>query len=241
MVRPLKVLTYNVHGCVGSDLKLDPGRIAEVIKSCGADVVSLQEVDVGRARSGGVDQAAFIASHLRMNARFHPAVHHAEEKYGDAILTALPMRTVKVGRLPGAGEPRGAIWTEIEFEGRPIFVFNTHLGVWRRERGQQVKALLGESWLGNAACKGRDCILTGDFNAIPSSAVYRRITAQLNPALPGSRRIGKPTFPSRYPLLRLDHVFYKGGFECVESDVMTTQVSRIASDHRPLVATLALE
>ena len=30
MVRPLKVLTYNVHGCVGSDLKLDPGRIAEV-------------------------------------------------------------------------------------------------------------------------------------------------------------------------------------------------------------------
>lgn len=240
--RHLRVLTYNVHGCVGGDRKHDPARIAEVIEACEADIVGLQELDVGRERSGGIDQAQFIASHLRMNAMFHPAVHRAEEKYGDAILTALPMKTIKAGELPGSGEPRGAIWTEIEYEGRTINVFNTHLGVRRRERMSQVDSLLGEGWLGNPACRGRDCILIGDFNSIPSSMVYRKIAKRMRLAVPGAGGsiIGRPTFPARYPFLRLDHVFISGDLASVSSEVVVSRPSRVASDHLPLVATIAL-
>ena len=56
-----RILTYNVHRCVGTDRRLDVGRVAEVIAAQAPDIVALQELDVGRARTGGVDQAHEIA------------------------------------------------------------------------------------------------------------------------------------------------------------------------------------
>ena len=57
----LRILSYNVHRCLGIDGQLSPARIAEVIASCEADIVALQEIDVKRARTRGVDQAQAIA------------------------------------------------------------------------------------------------------------------------------------------------------------------------------------
>src|SRR4051812_7214833 len=54
-VRPrgrLRIMTYNVHSCRGTDSKLSVERIAAVISDCSADLVCLQELDVGRIRSG---------------------------------------------------------------------------------------------------------------------------------------------------------------------------------------------
>ena len=50
-------MTYNTHGCVGTDGSCQPERIAEVIRRFSPDVVALQEVDVGQPRSGSLDQA----------------------------------------------------------------------------------------------------------------------------------------------------------------------------------------
>ena len=36
MGRRLRVATYNVHSCFGTDRRLDPGRIAAVIAECEA-------------------------------------------------------------------------------------------------------------------------------------------------------------------------------------------------------------
>ena len=107
---PLRIMTYNVHRCVGADGRADPRRIAEVIAACGPDMVALQELDVGRLRTGGIDQAHAIAHLLGMSVHFNPALQVEEELYGDAILTALPMRLVKAGPLPGSVgfEARGA-------------------------------------------------------------------------------------------------------------------------------------
>jgi endonuclease/exonuclease/phosphatase family metal-dependent hydrolase len=104
-------MTYNVHRCVGADGRADPRRIAEVIAACQPDMVALQELDVGRLRTGGIDQAHVIAHLLGMSFHFHPALQVEDELYGDAILTALPMRLVKAGPLPGSVgfEPRGAL------------------------------------------------------------------------------------------------------------------------------------
>src|SRR6478672_11059906 len=96
-----RILTYNVHRCLGVDGVLDPGRIAAVIAACQPDIVALQELDVRRARSGGVDQAKAIADRLGMQMHFHAALRVLEEEYGDAILTARPSRMVKAGALPG--------------------------------------------------------------------------------------------------------------------------------------------
>ncbi|MGZ2487644.1 hypothetical protein ACVITL_006229 [Rhizobium pisi] len=145
--RPIKLLTYNVHSCIGSDRKLDPGRIAAVIAETEADIIALQEVDVGRRRTDGIDQAHVIASLLKMQAHFHPALSVAEEKYGDAIITALPTGAVKSGPLPSIGETRGALSVEITVGDRKLLVVNTHLGLRGRERIRQMTTLLNSGWL----------------------------------------------------------------------------------------------
>ena len=39
----LRVATYNVHACVGTDRRHDPERVASVVSELDADVVALQE------------------------------------------------------------------------------------------------------------------------------------------------------------------------------------------------------
>jgi len=51
---PLRIMTYNVHRCVGVDGRADPRRIAEVIAAYQPDIVALQELDVGRLRTGAL-------------------------------------------------------------------------------------------------------------------------------------------------------------------------------------------
>lgn len=239
-MREIRVLTYNVHSCRGMDWRIDPGRIAEVIARCGPDIIALQEVDVGRSRSGGVDQAEVVAAHLRMQSNFHPALHLEDERYGDAILTAFPTRVVKAGPLPAPGEPRGALWLSVDIGGATVQVINTHLGLTRRERMPQVAALLGPGWLGSAACRDAPFILMGDFNAVPSSPAYRAIAARATDVQPATTDRPRATFPSLLPMLQLDYIFVGNGVRPVASEVRADRRSRMASDHLPLLATLAV-
>lgn len=232
----LKILTYNVHSCRGREGRADPLRIAEVIASAEPDVVALQELDVGRMRTGGIDQAHAIARHLRVSAHFHPALHVEEEKYGDAILTALPSRLIKAGQLPSLGEPRGAIWVEVTFGSVRLQVVNTHFGLRRRERMIQARTLAGDDWLGSPGCRVHPAILAGDFNAVPRSRAYGILADGL------SRHVlsvpARATFPARFPLLRLDHVFTNPLARIMRYEVIDTPLARAASDHLPLLATV---
>src|SRR5213075_966722 len=82
-----RILTYNFHRCVGTDRKLDVARVA--------DDIALQELDVGRMRTGNVDQAHLIAEQLEMTFHFNAAMKVEEELYGDAILTCYPERLIQ--------------------------------------------------------------------------------------------------------------------------------------------------
>jgi endonuclease/exonuclease/phosphatase family metal-dependent hydrolase len=237
----LRILTYNVHRCLGLDGQLSPARIAEVIASCEADIVALQEIDVRRARTRSVDQAQAIAEELCMHFHFHPAIRVMEELYGEAILTHRPSKLVKAGPLPSWGskkilvEPRGALWASVNLNGTEVQIINTHLGLRGPERLRQVNALLGPEWLGaQAACE--PIIVAGDFNAIPRSLVYRRLTSHLNDAqssLTCPRQ--QPTYPARAPFLRIDHVFVSCKVEVFKAETIKTPLARVASDHLPLV------
>ncbi len=234
-----RLVTWNVHRCVGRDGVCSPKRIARILASLQPDIVALQEVDVRRARTGGADQAEVIARELGMAHHFHPAYRVMEEEYGDAILTARPARFVRGAALPGIGplqrlEPRGALWVCVNIGGVEVQVFNTHLGLRGHERLAQVEALFGREWIGAPNCR-EPIILTGDFNAVPRSRVYGRIAARLRDAQKlGPARKPKATFPSRLPLLRLDHVFLSRSFEVTRAETLRTQEARIASDHLPL-------
>ncbi|MDX1678733.1 endonuclease/exonuclease/phosphatase family protein [Arsukibacterium sp.] len=241
----LRVMTYNVHSCIGLDGKLDVGRIARVIALANPDVVVLQELDVGRGRTEGLDQAQLIAKQLEMEFHFHPAMHLEEEKYGDAILTHLPLTLVKAGALPGLAdkpklEPRGAIWATVELHGQQINIINTHLGLQPRERLAQIDALLSEQWLGHPDCKG-PVIFCGDLNAQPGSEVCRRLGLNLTDAqtlLEGHRPRG--TFPSRFAAIRIDHIYVSEAVEVTAVEIPGSLQAKMASDHLPLLVELAI-
>ena len=96
----IKIMTYNIHSCFGADGTVTAERIAEVIAAAGADIIALQEVDSGLARSGGIDQALEIADLLRMNFHFHPSLQRKDGEYGNAVLSRLSSRLIKAGTLP---------------------------------------------------------------------------------------------------------------------------------------------
>ena len=219
-----RLLTYNVHRCVGTDKRLDVGRIVAVIGEHEPDIVCLQELDVGRRRTGRVDQAEAIAQGLAMTSRFHPAMRVEAELYGDAILT--------VRGIPGL-EPRGALWSEIMIDGAAVNVLNTHLGLVPREQRLQAAALVGSGWLGG--CQG-PTLLAGDFNATSITRPYQTLARRLDDC---QRRLDlKPsvkTFPSSFPAIRIDHCFVSPEIRVtgVRSDF--SPLARVASDHLPLI------
>ncbi|NLS05320.1 EEP domain-containing protein [Rhizobium sp. P32RR-XVIII] len=235
----LKILTYNVHSCIGTDRRIEPTRIADVIAETGADIIALQELDVGRKRTGGVDQAHMIASLLKMEAHFHPALHVEEEKYGDAILTALPTRLIKAGRLPSVGEMRGAIWVQVDLAGAHLNLLNTHLGLRRIDRARQATALLGEEWIGSANFQAAPAIICGDLNAIPLSPAYKMLARHFRDAHLLAARRPRATYPSRLPVLRIDHIFVSDGLDVTSAIVPTTPLARRASDHLPLLVSVS--
>lgn len=233
-----RLLTYNVHRCVGTDKQLDVARVAAVIGEHEPDIVCLQELDVGRLRTNHVDQARAIADRLSMTSRFHPAMRVEAELYGDAILTPHPERLVRAGALPTVRgvpglEPRGAIWSEIEIDGLTINVLNTHLGLVPREQRLQAAALAGAGWLG--ACQG-PTLLAGDFNATSITRPYQTLARRMEDCQRQlKQRPSVKTYPSAFPAIRIDHCFVSRHIRITGVRNDASPLARAASDHLPLI------
>lgn len=239
----IRVMTYNVHGCVGTDGKLDEARIARVISEASPDIVALQELDVERQRSRGIHQARHLAEHLKMDFHFHPAMTQMSEQYGDAVLSRLPMSLVQKGRLPTsksrlAFEPRGALLVRVDAQDKPLYLLNTHLGLSWSERLSQINALLSPAWMDDSL-REQPFVLCGDFNALPGSRVYRTICRRLKDVqrwtLQGWPRA---TFPSKWPVTRLDYIFLNSRLKVTKVEVPNNMQTQVASDHLPVIADL---
>lgn len=242
----LRVATYNVHGCIGTDGQRSEGRIAEVIASLEVDVVGLQELDLSRERSAGVDQAGVIAEKLGWHRHFHAAMRRGDEHYGHAIISRHPLTLRRAECLPGEGsffcrEQRAAVAMDVLTEFGAVHVINTHLGLGRGERRLQAELLTSADWL---AARDEDAplILLGDFNSLPGSRPHRLLSRHLRDV----RQLVRPrrahrTFPTAFPALAVDHIFVNAALHPVSVSVHRTAVARVASDHFPLVAELIIQ
>jgi endonuclease/exonuclease/phosphatase family metal-dependent hydrolase len=242
----VRVMTYNLHSCLGIDGKVRPERIARVINHFDPDIVAVQEVDAHRPRSGHHDQAQLIADHLRMGHVFHAMFEEQKERYGIAIFSKHPFTLVKSGFLTLAAprllrENRGAIWVTLEIEGRPpLHLINTHFGLGRDERRIQAAELLGKDWLG-AIPDHEPVLLCGDLNSSPRSAACRLLGTRLRDvqlALPGHQPL--PTFSTVKPFMRIDHIFASRHFTVERIEIPDTPTALLASDHLPLCVELTL-
>jgi endonuclease/exonuclease/phosphatase family metal-dependent hydrolase len=238
-------MTYNVHSCIGTDGQLSPLRIAEVIDRCNPDIVALQELDAGLDRTERIDQAHLIAMTLEMSFHFHSSIQVKEGGYGNAVLSRAPVRLIKAGALPAEPinpffERRGAVWAEVELAGRKIQILATHFGLNRRERIMQAQAITGPQWLDHPECVAPK-VLCGDFNAMAGSSVYRLLTRDLHDVQRGLKgKLPKGTWPVQLPFMRIDHLFVTPDLRVRGVTIPKTSLTRLASDHLPLVVTLEL-
>lgn len=243
MAASLRVATYNVHGCVGTDGQRSETRIAEVIAEMSADVVGLQEVEVGRARSGKIDQPAVIAERLGWHCLFVPAMIDGDALFGNAILSRAPL--ISKRRIPLMGVPpwfcreeRAAMWAEAATALGPIQIFNTHLGLGRAERWTQARQLAGGGAIADVPLHS-PAILLGDLNCRPRSTPVHLLASALSDPLAATRgRWEFPTFPAWLPFATVDHILVGPALRVTRLFVHRSALSRRASDHLPLVAEL---
>ena len=190
------------------------------------------------------DQPRAIARANNMSYVFYPLVRTASQDFGIGLLSRYPIHLVRAENLPTKpgrwfAEKRGAIWAEVTVDGRPVQILSTHLGLGAGEREDQMDALLSSDWTSDAKFKP-PFILCGDLNSTPAQSAYKRLASRfVDAAVQALGEKAQTTWPSVYPFRRIDHIFLPPGVRATNVEVIKTDLSRISSDHLPLVADVA--
>ena len=233
----LRVVTYNIHTCVGVDRRYDPGRVAAVLREIDADIACLQEVDARRRIERHADQWAYLGEATGCRVILGAGVRDHRRRFGNAILTRFPVLAARSIDLTVRGyEPRGAIDGDLLIGDRVLRVLATHLGLHAGERLLQANRLmtaLGEPSAGNRRTADA-VLLMGDLNEWRGrSGALRALDGRLGPSAAAR------TFPSWMPMLSLDRMYADGPAVLREVSVHRTPLARLASDHLPLVGSLS--
>ncbi|RJL24261.1 metal-dependent hydrolase [Bailinhaonella thermotolerans] len=230
----LRVAAYNVR--MGYDLAgtLSVERQADALRALRAHVIVLSEVDRSWFLNGGHDGLALLADRLGMRALWAPA---ADPSWGDALLTDLPVTSVRNHVLPQGG-PTGAQALEVgvRWRGRDVTVISTHLQPppgWNdltqaRELARVAKAAAA----GGPGSGPRPVIVAGDLNIEPGTPAWQAVLdAGLTDAFAASRPFVTIPGGSRE---QIDHVLVTPGL--TPSAPANPDVPH--SDHRPVAVTL---
>lgn len=230
-------MTYNIHVGVGMDKKLDLRRIADVINRERPDLVGLQEVDRGVARTEEKDEIVELARMTLMDYAFAHNLDYQGGQYGVAILSRSLIRNAdhRMFENKREAERRGMLRVEAEVAGRTINFVTTHLDYQypdgRLFETQQLLKFLSE-------LKG-NLLVVGDLNDEPTGTAYNLMLTEFRDAWIESQAKGSGwTYPADKPSKRIDYIFYRpdGTLRAGKAKVIET----LASDHVPLVVELEL-
>lgn len=234
---PMRVATYNIRHGVGMDDALRLERTAATLRALDADIIGLQEVDSVVRRSNDVDQARLLGDLLGMRASFGAFMPYQGGAYGMAILSRWPIVRTTSLRLPDGNEPRIALVAEVERpDGTRLTVVNVHFDWVESDRYRYAQAEVVRTMLDTLSTPW---LLLGDFNDEPGSRTLRLLTRAGDEATkPDSARLTFPAAPT--PTKEIDFIVAgpRGGWRVGD---VTVVAERLASDHRPVVATLTPE
>jgi endonuclease/exonuclease/phosphatase family metal-dependent hydrolase len=226
----IRCATWNIHRCVGRDGRWDPARTVKVLRALDADIVALQEVEIG------TDNAILdeLSSGTGMRGYAGPTMPGERGHYGNAILTRFRARDLdRIDLSVPPHEPRGALTLNVAISPDHLLeVVATHLGLSPGERRQQVRLLLAH--LPPIEREGPG-VLMGDFN---EWFLWGRPLRWLRARYAQTRALA--TYPTRWPLVSLDRIWIRPGSGLIELDTLHDDLARIASDHLPLRAVIEL-
>lgn len=229
-------MAYNTRHAKGMDGRVDLGRLASRIASADPDLVALQELDRGTARSGGADQIAELGRLLGLYWAFGAFMEYDGGLYGLGVLSRFPIVAEWIVPIPDRKEPRVALFAEAELpSGERVCVADIHFDCLEgdAERVGQARRVAAEIQ-GLAA----PCVLMGDFNDDPDSRTVRVFREfMLEAAKPEASRL---TYPSERPAREIDFVFLSPPERWSVRRVKVV-ADPLTSDHLPIVADLRLK
>ncbi len=230
--QPIRVVTYNVHRCIGMDRRRRPERVAAVLRDIEADVIALQEV-IGAGPNGG-SQIEEIGAALGMGWVMAPARHLRGHQFGNVVLSRYPIVQHTQHDLSWKTcEPRCVQRVDVQIDGRVLHLYNVHLGtaiLERRHQAERLATIVADRHVGGAK------LLVGDFNEWMRGLATRLLSSKLKSVDLTEFLKRRRTYPGLFPILHLDHIYYAGQVEIVGIALPRTRLSLVASDHLPLVA-----
>ena len=228
----ISVLSYNIHiGNPPTKPKgfIDLDTIAATIRTSGADLVALQELDSITKRSNGVYQLKVLAEKLNMYYHFEKTISHDGGSYGIGILSKYPLEEVTAYKLPQVdgikSEPRKVLLAKVVIQGKPIYFGCTHVDFTKQVNPVQMKEVVRVL----KSLPEIPVIIGGDFNATPEMEGMQLMLAEYQNASIKNDF----TIPVLHPTKKIDFIFYKG-LSFVQDSVMTSH--NYGSDHLPVWA-----
>ena len=129
-------------------------------------------------------------------------------------------------------EQRGLLHSEVTVHGQSIHVVVVHLGLIRSSRVRQLAQL--QQFIAREVPAGAPVVVAGDFNEW--GTLVRRTLGSIG--LVALEKDRMATFPSRMPLVQLDHIYARGLIP-VGLEVPHGRIWWRMSDHLPLIAAAA--
>lgn len=230
----MKIMTFNTQHCLSyTERKINFELMASVIKSCGADVVGLNEMRDKGEGSDYAEQTAILSELTGLkHGYFAKAIDFGGvNPYGNALLSRYPIinaQTLLVEDPPLNGRVEGGYYeTRCLLKAKlacGLTVLVIHFGLNPDEQENAVKLVLEN-------LEDERCVLTGDFNVTPENKVLEPIRARMNDAA-SCFKAPLLSFPSDNPDRKIDYLFVSKDIELISADIPAI----VASDHRPHVA-----
>ncbi|BCJ91965.1 endonuclease [Terrihabitans soli] len=227
----VRVLTWNIQGGrIGKAGRSDLAPVVGLIRRWEPDIVALQEVDSRRCAPGDAPAFTFITQQLGFHAvEAKTIIAKDGGEYGQMLSSRWALARTEVHDISVPHrEPRRAIEAEIDTPAGRVLVFASHFGLTFGERRKQAETVA------RLAAKSRHpAIVLGDFNDWTRHGAVQKALSGGFPALTQHR-----TWPSFFPVMRLDRVFCRPASALRNS--RTDPEGARFSDHLPIIADINL-
>lgn len=241
------IFTLNVHkgfGLFNRGFVLH--ELREAVREVGAEVVLLQEVmgehTLHKLHVPGWPETShyeFLAESLWSEFAYGRNSVSPHGHHGNAVLSKFPVVSFRNHDVsPAKGEGRGLLHCVVQRPGEaPVHVVCVHLGLLEAQRQMQVRQLCH---LIQTLPSTQPLIIAGDFNDWRLHAHKRlmRCAGVQEVFVQGQGKAVK-TFPSRWPVLKLDRIYVRGVGLHQPLPLPKRPWSHL-SDHVPLAARITL-